>query len=91
MHSTDLGNGVSDSDLWNYSKENEFVIVTKDADFSDRMAIADPPPSVIHIRFGNIRGKVLHDFFSKHWAKIFALLPAHKLINVYYDRIEALF
>jgi predicted nuclease of predicted toxin-antitoxin system len=33
MHSTDLGNSVSDSDLWNYSKENGLVIVTKDAIF----------------------------------------------------------
>ena len=90
IHSTDLGNSVSDSDLWNYSKENGLVIVTKDADFSDRIAVADPPPWVIHVRFGNIRGKVFHEFFAKHWTKIFGLLPAHKLINVYYDRIEAL-
>jgi predicted nuclease of predicted toxin-antitoxin system len=55
IHSTDLGNSVSDSDLWNYSKENGLVIVAKDADFSDRMAVADPPPWVIHVRFGNVR------------------------------------
>ena len=90
VHSTDLGNSVSDTDLWNYSKENRLIIVTKDADFSDRAAVADPPPWVIHVRFGNVGGKVFHEFFGKHWAKIFRLLPAHKLINVYYDRIEAL-
>ncbi len=66
------------------------MIVTKDADFSDRIAVADPPPWVIHVRSGNVRGKVFHEFFGKHWAKFFGLLPAHKLINVYCDRVEAL-
>jgi len=82
IHSIDLGKSASDSDLWNYSKENGLVIMTKDADFSDRIAIADPPPWVIHVRFGNVRGKSFHHFFEKHWTKIFRLLPAHKLINV---------
>jgi predicted nuclease of predicted toxin-antitoxin system len=90
IHSTDLGKSFSDTDLWNYSKENGLVIVTKDADFSDRIAVADPPPWVIHVRFGNVRGKLFDEFFDKHWAKIFELLPAYKLINVYYDSIEAL-
>jgi len=45
---------------------------------------------VIHLRIGNLRKLEFHAFLEKHWARIFALLPANKLINVYFDRIESL-
>jgi predicted nuclease of predicted toxin-antitoxin system len=90
VHSTDLGKSPSDTDVWNYAEQNDLVIVTKDADFSDRIAVSQPPPWVIHLRFGNVRKKDFHAFLRKHWERIYALLPAHKLINVYIDRIEAL-
>ena len=89
-HSTDLGESPSDHDIWNFAKKNKLVILTKDADFSDRIAAAEPPPWVIHFRIGNFRKIEFHAFMEKHWGKISGLLPAHKLINVYSDRIEAL-
>ena len=87
-HSTDLGESVSDTDVWNFAKQNSLVIVTKDADFSERIVTAQPPPWVIHLRIGNMRKGEFHGFLEKHWSRIFGFLPSSKLINVYFDRIE---
>jgi predicted nuclease of predicted toxin-antitoxin system len=42
-----------DDPLWAFARENDFVIVTKDVDFSDRSAMTGHPPKVIWIRIGN--------------------------------------
>lgn len=42
-----------DVPLWNFARENDFLIVTKDVDFSDRSALLGYPPKVIWIRLGN--------------------------------------
>ena len=88
-HATDLGANPTDGDLWNYAKANDLVIVTKDADFSDRIMLAEPPPRIIHLRFGNLRRTDYHTFLAKIWPRLEVLSPTHKLINVYLDRIEA--
>ena len=90
VHASDLGSRVSDSDVWAYAKSHALVIVTKDTDFSNRMMVSAPPPWVVHLRFGNLRRQEYHLFFQRVWPQIEALLPAHKLINVYLDRIEAI-
>lgn len=90
IHSTALGSSPSDTFLWAYARSNEYVIVTKDTDFSNRMMLSEPPPWVVHLRVGNMRKQAFHSLLSRMWPQIEALLPAHKLINVYSDRIEAI-
>lgn len=89
-HSTELGKNPSDTAVWNHARTNGLVIITKDADFSDRIAAAQPPPWVIHLRIGNVRKRDFHAFLERHWATIFGYLPTHKLVNVYSDRVEAI-
>lgn len=88
-HVSTLGKSPSDSTVWNYAGENSLVVVTKDADFSDRILLSAPPPWVVHLRFGNLRRKDFHRFLEKQWPQVEALLPLHKLVNVYLDRVEA--
>jgi predicted nuclease of predicted toxin-antitoxin system len=88
-HARDLGVSVSDSMLWQHARANQLVIVSKDADFSHRIMLASPPPWVVHLRFGNLRGRDFHGFLARAWPSVEALLPANKLVNVYSDRIEA--
>jgi predicted nuclease of predicted toxin-antitoxin system len=53
-HVRNVGLGSSDDlHLWKYSVENEFVIVSKDADLHDRSLVFGFPPKVIWIRLGN--------------------------------------
>ncbi len=53
--------------------------------------MVDPsPPSVVHLRFRNMRKRVFHAFLARVWPKIEALIVEHKRIDVYLDRIEAI-
>ncbi len=83
-----LGVSLTDSEIWEYAKENDLIIVTKDADFSHRIAAASPPPRIVHIRIGNMKLQDLLGFLKRSWPQIELHLPVAKLINVYSDRIE---
>ena len=89
IHSTALGQSLTDSFLWEHRRSNGYVIVTKDTDFSNRTMLSDPPPWVVHLRIGNMRKRDFHSFLARVWPQVEALLPIHKLVNVYVDRIEA--
>ena len=80
----------SDSDLWHYARQHELVIVSKDADFSDRIILQSPPPWVVHLRFGNLKRKEFHARLARVWRQIEVLLKTHKLVNVYADRLEGI-
>jgi predicted nuclease of predicted toxin-antitoxin system len=53
------------------------VIVTKDADFSDRIIVSNPPPRVVHLRFGNMRKNDFHAFLQNIWPQIEQLIQTH--------------
>jgi predicted nuclease of predicted toxin-antitoxin system len=89
QHIKILGNSPSDLQIWTYAKDQSLVIVTKDADFSNRIMSTSPPPWVVHLRFGNMRLSAFHAILTKVWPSVEALLPANKLICVYKDRIES--
>jgi predicted nuclease of predicted toxin-antitoxin system len=49
-----LGLGeASDRAVWDHAGANGFTIVSLDADFAERAAIAGPPPKVLWLRCGN--------------------------------------
>ena len=45
---------VTDTEVWNFAKENGFYIVTQDADFSERSRLYGSPPKIIWLRCGNV-------------------------------------
>jgi predicted nuclease of predicted toxin-antitoxin system len=85
-----IGKNPSDSEIWVYAKKHDLVIVSKDADFSDRIITQSPPPWVVHLRFGNLRKNDFHALLARVWPQIEALLKSHKLVNVYSDRLEGI-
>lgn len=85
-----LDRGMSDSAIWDHARAHDLVIVTKDADFSQRIAVVRPPPRVIHLRLGNLRRKPFCDFVIRHWPTLEAMIDQHKLVSLHHDRIEAL-
>lgn len=89
-HVSILGASPTDTEIWQYAKERNLVIVTKDADFSDRLMLDWAPPTVVHLRFGNMRKREFHQFLASTWPQIETLITEYKLVNVYLDRIEAL-
>lgn len=89
-HASALGSNPSDAQLWEHARLHRLAIVTKDADFSGRIIIEAPPPWVVHLRFGNLRLRDYHVALATAWPRIEALLPQHKLVNVFADRVEAI-
>lgn len=90
LHVFDLDDEWSDSEIWNYSREHNLIIVTKDADFSDRIILSEPPPRVIHIQIGNMKIRDLHGFLHRIWPEIRELVTTHKLIRIHPDRLECI-
>ncbi len=84
-----LGEGASDAAVWEHARTNALAIVSRDADFSARVMLATPPPWIVHLRGGNMRLAVLHAWLAAAWPHVERLLPAHKLVSVYADRIES--
>jgi predicted nuclease of predicted toxin-antitoxin system len=89
-HATDLGSSCTDTEIWRHAREHKLVIITKDADFSNRIMLSSPPPWIVHIRFGNMKRKDFHTLLQRLWPQIELLLPENKLINVFQDKIEAI-
>src|SRR5262245_28570309 len=44
---------ASDLAVWAYAQTNDYIIVTKDSDFSDVSVLRGFPPKVIWLRLGN--------------------------------------
>lgn len=84
------GRTPSDSQIWEFARQSELVIVSKDADFSERIIMQSPPPWVVHLRFGNLRRSEFHALLARVWPQVELLLKSHKLVNVHADRLEGI-
>jgi predicted nuclease of predicted toxin-antitoxin system len=54
LHVRDVGlQAAEDSSVWNYAKDYDLVIVSKDADMHQRCFVFGAPPKVVWVRLGN--------------------------------------
>lgn len=90
LHQTDVDSRMKDKHIWDYAKINNLTIITKDSDFGHRIMFSEPPPRVIHIKFGNMGMAQFYDKIHEVWDEVLAMSDQYKLVNVYRDRIEAL-
>jgi predicted nuclease of predicted toxin-antitoxin system len=44
----------TDTEIWDFAKTNDFLIVTQDADFAERSRLYGAPPKVVWLRCGNV-------------------------------------
>jgi predicted nuclease of predicted toxin-antitoxin system len=88
LHVSKLGPSPTDTEVWNYARQEELVIVSKDSDFYHRIMGSEPPPWIVQLRIGNMRRADFHKFLALIWPKVEAALPAHKLIIVEQHRIQ---
>lgn len=84
----DIDDQWNDSKIWEYARIHDLTIITKDADFSNRIIFSEPPPRVIHLRFGNLRFNDFYQVISTQWKAIVELSEACKLVNVFTDNIQ---
>jgi predicted nuclease of predicted toxin-antitoxin system len=66
-----LPESSDDRTIWNYAKDNGFIIVTKDDDFEQRSILYGHPPKVIWIRLGNCKTEDI-EALLKHSFRIVA-------------------
>ena len=88
QHVIDIDPEMKDSEIWEYAKNNDLTIITKDADFSNLVLLNNPPPKVIHIKLGNMKMKEFHDSISNIWNDVLSMSRDFKLVRVYNDTIE---
>jgi predicted nuclease of predicted toxin-antitoxin system len=70
-HPRDVGLKTSDDRLiWEYAKNNDFIIVSKDADFYQRSLLFGHPPKIIWIRRGNCSTKTVESILRSHFDDI---------------------
>jgi predicted nuclease of predicted toxin-antitoxin system len=90
IHQKDINDEWTDEKVWEYARENNLTIITKDSDFSNKIIFQNAPPKVIHIRFGNLKMNEFFEILTRLWPSIIELNENYKLINVYKDRIEGI-
>jgi len=79
--------------LWKDEKYEHIIDIDpnmKDADFSDRIMLNNPPPKVIHIKLGNMKMKAFHDAIDTIWDEVLMMSREYKLVRVFKDKIEGI-
>ena len=61
---------AGDAEVWNYARDNDYFIVSKDVDFSDRSTIHGMPPKVIWLRRGNCSTPTVERILRNHYSDI---------------------
>ncbi len=71
VHASDLGfERMDDISIWNYCKENQLCILTKDQDFEDLSNFFGHPPKVVKLTCGNIKTSDLKSLIIKYMQNI---------------------
>ena len=73
----DMDARMSDTDIWNFALTNEYILLSRDADFYYRFLQANLSPKIVHFKLGNISLQDLVIYFDNHWHQIIRLLDKH--------------
>ena len=65
---------ATDTDVWEYAKDREFVIVSKDSDFQARSLLYGSPPKFIWLRAGNCSVKVIEQLLRQNSIVIYSFV-----------------
>ena len=64
---------VDDRMVWNYARDNDLIVVSKDADYSDLSVLLGHPPKAIWIRRGNCQTNDIAEILRVYYNDIQAL------------------
>jgi len=76
---------AEDAEVWTYARDNDFAIVTKDADFSEMSTLRGFPPKVVWLRIGNCTTKRIEELLRSNKAAIerMAQEPAIGIVSLF--------
>ena len=67
IHVQDVGlSTAEDSEVWDYAKAYDFVVVSKDSDFQQRSLLQGVPPKFVWLRLGNCSVTESSDLLRRH-------------------------
>ena len=72
VFSLGLGNAM-DIEIWQYAHDHDYMIVTKDVDFSEFGVVKGFPPKIIWIRRGNCSTQDIESILRENYSAINAL------------------
>lgn len=75
---------ASDEEVWRFARDNDYLLVSKDADFSEMSLVQGAPPKVIWLRLGNCSTAQLEQALRNHQAAVEALVadPSLSILRV---------
>ena len=73
---------MSDEILWDYARDNDFVLASKDFDFEDNSLARGSPPKWTWGRLGNGATKEVEAAFRRHFVAIKKFL-ADPTVSIY--------
>ncbi|MEG4072413.1 DUF5615 family PIN-like protein [Microcoleus sp. Pol14C2] len=62
-----------DREVWEYARQHDYIVVTKDADFSELSLLLGFPPKVIWIRRGNCSTRDIERLLRENYGAIAVL------------------
>ena len=57
---------LSDDELWDYARDNEFAVVTKDIDFIELQFLRGYPPKIVWLTMGNAPAAYIVEVLIRH-------------------------
>ena len=70
---------ANDREVWQYAKENGYVIVTKDSDFYDLSLLYGPPPKIVWLKTGNVTKSAVTHLLLNNRETIQSLLAQNEI------------
>ena len=70
---------VEDRLVWQYARENNFTIVTRDSDYNELLILLGFPPKVIWVRHGNCSTDKIENILRTHYIDIEELAKIESL------------
>jgi predicted nuclease of predicted toxin-antitoxin system len=76
VHVTDvlLKQPATDADIWNFARQNNFIILTQDEDFEAIALLRGHPPKIVLLRAGNLSTKGIEELLRSRLALIRAFI-----------------
>ena len=66
-HVRQVGLGKADDvAVWDYARDNDFVVISKDEDFHQRSFLYGSPPKVVWLRWGNCTTQDIEDALRRN-------------------------
>jgi predicted nuclease of predicted toxin-antitoxin system len=90
LHVGDIGlSRSSDTEIVEYARKGERVIITLDSDFHTILALANAPdPSVIRIRLEGLKGPDLAALIKRIWSRIEPEIKKGAMVSVTHSGIK---